>query len=84
MEDVDRTLSPTTEIMYGGTVIASLGAGQIATLACSRKMMKADVIVLAGSGGSGSGNTSVITDGSVLFVKTAAVAREDDSTLMIT
>ena len=52
MDDVERSVSPTI-VTYGGTVIARLEAGQIATLACSRKIMKTDVRVLAGNGSGG-------------------------------
>jgi hypothetical protein len=52
MDDVERSISPTI-VTYGGTVIARLEAGQIATLTCARKRMKTDVRVLAGSGSGG-------------------------------
>ena len=52
MDDVERSISPTI-VTYGGTVIARLEAGQIATLTCARKKMKTDVKVLAGSGSGG-------------------------------
>ena len=42
-----------TTVSYGGTVIARLDAGQTATLGCARKRMKADVKIVAGSGGGG-------------------------------
>ena len=46
----DDTSSPTT-VSYGGTVIARLEAGQTANLPCAKKRMKADVKIVAGSGG---------------------------------
>lgn len=52
MDDVERSISPTI-VTYGGTVIARLEAGQIATLTCARKRMKTDVRVLAGNGSGG-------------------------------
>ena len=81
MDDVDRALPDTTDIAYGGTIIARLDAGQVATLTCARKRMRADVIIKAGSG-SGS-SSSVVTDGSSILIKSATVTREGDNTLII-
>ena len=78
---INDDTSPTT-VSYGGTVIARLDAGQTATLGCARKRMKADVKIVAGSGG-GSGTSSVITDGDSLFIKSASVTREGDDALNI-
>lgn len=80
MDDVDKELPDTTDIAYGGTIIAKLNAGQVATLNCARKRMRADVIIKAGSG---SGGSSVITDGSSILIKSATVTREGDNTLII-
>ena len=77
----DDTSNPTT-VSYGGTVIARLNAGQTANLPCAKKRMKADVKIVAGSGG-GSGASSVITDGDSLFIKSASVTREGDDALNI-
>ena len=49
------TDSSHTTITYNGNTIASLSAGQKATLPCSGKVMQGDVVVTAGSGGTGSG-----------------------------
>ena len=46
-----------TTITYNGNTIASLSAGQTATLPCSGKIMQGDVVVTAGSGGSGGGTS---------------------------
>ena len=81
MDDVDRGLPDTTDIAYGGTIIARLDAGQVATLTCARKRMRADVIIKAGSGGGSS--SSVVTDGSSILIKSATVTREGDNTLII-
>lgn len=81
MDDVDRALPDTTDIAYGGTIIARLDAGQVATLTCARKRMRADVIIKAGSGGGSS--SSVVTDGSSILIKSATVTREGDNTLII-
>ena len=54
---INDDTSPTT-VSYGGTVIARLEAGQTANLPCAKKRMKADVKIVAGSGG-GSGGGSV-------------------------
>lgn len=51
MEDSDSTLSGTTDVSYGGTVLARLEAGRTATIKCARKRMKADITVTAGVGG---------------------------------
>jgi hypothetical protein len=82
MEESDRTPSSTTDVTYGGAVIAKLVAGQTATLECARKRMRSDVIIKAGSG-SGGGNSSVVTDGSSILIKSATVTREGDDTLTI-
>lgn len=82
MDDVDRALPDTTDIAYGGTIIARIEAGQVATLTCARKRMRADVIIKAGTG-SGGGNSSVVTDGSSILIKSATVTREGDNTLII-
>lgn len=81
MDDVDKELPDTTDIAYGGTIIAKLNAGQVATLNCARKRMRADVIIKAGSGGGSS--SSVVTDGSSILIKSATVTREGDNTLII-
>ena len=47
---INDDTSPTT-VSYGGTVIARLEAGQTGTVRCARKRMKADVKIVAGSGG---------------------------------
>ena len=47
---INDDTSPTT-VSYGGTVIARLNAGQTGTVRCARKRMKADVKIVAGSGG---------------------------------
>ena len=82
MDDVDRALPDTTDIAYGGTIIARLAAGQVATLTCARKRMRGNVTIVAGSGGGG-GNSSVITDGASVFILSATVTREGDNTLII-
>lgn len=81
MDDVDRALPDTTDIAYGGTIIARLAAGQVATLNCARKKMRTNVIIKAGSGSGGS--SSVITDGASVFILSATVTREGDNTLII-
>lgn len=53
MEDSDRSLTNTTDVSYGGKVLARLEAGQSATLRCARKRMKADITVTAGVGSGG-------------------------------
>lgn len=53
MEDSDSSLPGTTDVYYGGTVLARLEAGQSATLRCARKRMKADITVTAGVGSGG-------------------------------
>lgn len=55
MEDSDSTLSGTTDVSYGGTVIAKLESGRTATIKCARKRMKADITVTAGTGSGGAG-----------------------------
>lgn len=80
MDDVERSVSPTI-VTYGGTVIARLEAGQIATLACARKLMSSNVIIKAGD--SSGAYSSVVTDGSALLIRTAAVTREGNNTLII-
>lgn len=59
MEDSDRSLTNTTDVSYGGKVLAKLEAGQIATLKCARKRMKADITVTAGVGGAAGKTMSV-------------------------
>ena len=78
--DDDDSGTLTTDITYGGKVLASIQAGQTATLACARRKMLHDVIVKAGSG---SGSASVITDGSALLIKAATVTQVGDDTLTI-
>lgn len=80
MDDVERSVSPTI-VTYGGTVIASLAPGQVAMLACARKLMSSNVIIKAGD--SSGAYSSVVTDGSALLIRTAAVTREGDNTLII-
>lgn len=70
MEDSDRSLPNTTDISYGGKVLAKLEAGQSATLKCARKRMKADITVTAGVG-SGGGKKMYAN----AFPATVAVAR---------
>lgn len=53
MEDSDSTLPGTTDVSYGGTVIARLESGRTATIKCARKRMKADITVTAGVGSGG-------------------------------
>lgn len=53
MEDSDSTLPGTTDVSYGGTVIAKLESGRTATIKCARKRMKADITVTAGVGSGG-------------------------------
>ena len=55
MEDSDRSMTNTTDVSYGGKVLAKLEAGQSATLKCARKRMKADITVTAGTGSGGAG-----------------------------
>ena len=50
MEESDRTIPSTTDVTYGGAVIAKLVAGQTATLRCARQRMKSNITVTAGSG----------------------------------
>lgn len=50
---IDDDASSLTTVSYGGTVIARLEAGQTGTVRCARKRMKADVQIVAGSGGGG-------------------------------
>ena len=76
----DESSALTTDITYGGKILASIQAGQTATLACARRKMMYNVIVKAGSGG---GSASVITDGATLLIKAATVTREGDETLTI-
>lgn len=45
----DDTSNPTT-VSYGGTVIARLDAGQIATLKTANREVEHDIIVSAGGG----------------------------------
>lgn len=70
MEDSDRSLTNTTDVSYGGKVLAKLEAGQSATLKCARKRMKADITVTAGVG-SGGGKKMYAN----AFPATVAVAR---------
>lgn len=83
MDDVERSAPSATEITYGGRLLASIAPGQVATLACAGKLMRASVMVRAGNG-SGAAYSSVITDGVTLLIRTAAVTREDESTLQVT
>lgn len=70
MEDSDSTLPGTTDVSYGGTVIAKLESGRTATIKCARKRMKADITVTAGVG-SGGGKKMYAN----AFPATVAVAR---------
>lgn len=83
MEDNDSELPETTDIAYGGTIIARIAAGQVATLNCAHKRMRADVIIKAGSGSGGGGNSSVVTDGGSILIKAATVTQVGDDTLTI-
>lgn len=68
---INDDTSPTT-VSYGGTVIARLDAGRTATLGCARKRMKADIMIVAGSGGGSGGGKKMYANA---FPATVAVAR---------
>ena len=68
---INDDTSPTT-VSYGGTVIARLEAGRTATLGCARKRMKADIMIVAGSGGGSGGGKKMYANA---FSAPVAVAR---------